>query len=140
MLSNRLNAIFAAEMTAVKQFLTHSTMLANEGNHALAQCVRRKSEEAGIHAAVLRNLGADALPDETRIGRGVKSMLENDLALQQDLVPQLTAAIRASTNATRQLLEVILVAEERHLDWLEAQLHLIAELGEEEYCASQRTA
>jgi bacterioferritin len=138
--ASKLQAILASELIAAQQFQAHSVIFAAEGYRQLSETLQRRSAEASQHAAALAGLGVHAELDEPRIGRGVKSMLEIDLALEQDLVPQLTAAIRASTAATRQLLEAILVTEERHLDWLEAQLHLIAELGVEDYCASQQTA
>ncbi len=131
----KLQAILAAELTAADQFHRHATMLAAEGYHELAARLHIRSAEAAAYAETLAGQGINAAADEPRIGRGVKSMLENDLALEQDLVPQLTAAIRAEKS---ELLEKILLAEERHLDWLEAQLHLIAEIGAEDYCASQR--
>ena len=40
-------------------------------------------------------------------------------------------------NFTKVLLEGILVSEEEHLDWLEAQLGLIAQIGEAQYLAQQ---
>ena len=43
-------------------------------------------------------------------------------------------------NGTRSLLEEILKAEEEHIDWLEAQLHQIEEIGVENYLAQQLEA
>jgi bacterioferritin len=40
-------------------------------------------------------------------------------------------------NGTRALLEEILKSEEEHIDWLEAQLHQIQEIGVENYLAQQ---
>ena len=40
-------------------------------------------------------------------------------------------------NGTRALLEEILKSEEEHIDWLEAQLHQIKEIGVENYLAQQ---
>ncbi len=42
-----------------------------------------------------------------------------------------------SDNGTRELLEDILVNEEESVDWLEAQLHIIEEIGKEQYLAEQ---
>ena len=38
-------------------------------------------------------------------------------------------------NGSRELLEGILTDEEEHIDWLEAQLHAISEMGIENYLA-----
>ena len=40
-------------------------------------------------------------------------------------------------NASRELFERILKEEEQHVDWLEAQLHQIKELGYERYLSQQ---
>ena len=40
-------------------------------------------------------------------------------------------------NGTRDLFERILVSEEKHADWLETQLSLIAQIGEQQYLAQQ---
>ena len=39
--------------------------------------------------------------------------------------------------ALNELLEQILADEETHMDWIEAQLHLIQEVGQENYLAQQ---
>ncbi len=40
-------------------------------------------------------------------------------------------------NATRELLEGMLCSEEEHVDWLESQLDLIRQVGEQNYLAQQ---
>ena len=76
-----------------------------------------------------------------RIGKSVKAQFENDLALELEALPRLNDAIRVATdakdNGSRDLFEKILVDEEEHVDWLEAQLHMIKEVGIENYLATQ---
>jgi bacterioferritin len=76
-----------------------------------------------------------------RIGRTVKEQFENDLALELEALPRLNDAVRVATeagdNGSRDLFESILTDEEEHVDWLEAQLHIIREVGIENYLASQ---
>jgi bacterioferritin len=76
-----------------------------------------------------------------RIGLNVKQQFENDLALELEAVPRLNDAIKVATeagdNGSRELFEKILVDEEEHVDWLEAQLHMIREVGYENYLAQQ---
>jgi bacterioferritin len=76
-----------------------------------------------------------------RIGQNVKAQFENDLALELEAIPRLNKAIQVATevgdNGSRELFEKILVDEEEHVDWLEAQLHIIQEVGIENYLASQ---
>ncbi|MBL8177177.1 MAG: bacterioferritin, partial [Bryobacterales bacterium] len=74
-----------------------------------------------------------------RIGQNVKQQLENDLALEYEAVPRLNKAINcaveAGDNGSRDLFEKILTDEEKHVDYLEAQLHMIKEMGYENYLA-----
>jgi bacterioferritin len=68
-------------------------------------------------------------------------MLECDLKLELDAVPQLKEAIAYSElvadYVTRELLEDILESEEEHVDWLETQLELVQQVGIENYLQSQ---
>jgi bacterioferritin len=71
----------------------------------------------------------------------VKAQIENDLALELEAVPRLNRGIRlceqAGDNGSRDLLVKILTDEEHHVDFLEAQLHIIQEIGIENYLAQQ---
>jgi len=75
------------------------------------------------------------------IGQNVKAQLQNDLDVEYDAVKRLNAGIetcvKAGDNGSRDLLQKILVDEEEHIDWLEAQLHAIQEMGIENYLAQQ---
>ena len=76
-----------------------------------------------------------------KIGVDVKAQLESDLALELDALPRLNAAIKHATevgdNASRELFEQILIDEEEHVDYLEGQLHVIGEIGLDNYLAQQ---
>jgi bacterioferritin len=76
-----------------------------------------------------------------KIGANVKAQLESDLAIELDALPRLNAAIKTATelgdNASRELFEQILIDEEEHVDHLEGQLHVIAEIGLEQYLSQQ---
>jgi len=75
------------------------------------------------------------------IGENVKEQLTLDLALEREALVQLNAGIATCTaeadNGTRDLIERILVSEEEHVDWLEAQLELIEQVGVQNYLAAQ---
>ena len=75
------------------------------------------------------------------IGKTVKEQFQNDLNLELQAVPRLNKAIACATaahdNGSRELFEKILVDEEHHVDWLEAQLHMMSEVGEGNYLAQQ---
>ena len=74
-------------------------------------------------------------------GGGGKGMIESDLALEIGAVKQYNDAVALATkegdNGSRDLLVQLLKDEEEHVDFLEAQMHLIKELGYERYLTMQ---
>jgi bacterioferritin len=114
----------------------------------LAQHVRKESIDEMKHAEALieRILFLDGTPNMTElmkltVGSTVKDQLEGDLALELTGVAMYNKAIGIARdegdNASRELFERILKEEEQHVDWLEAQLHQIKELGYERYLSQQ---
>jgi len=79
--------------------------------------------------------------DKIMVGSGIKQQLENDLGLElaalSILRPGIKTCLEASDDASRELLEHILVDEEKHVDWIETQLHQIEEVGYQNYLAQQ---
>jgi bacterioferritin len=75
------------------------------------------------------------------VGATVPEMMKVDLALELDAVARLNRGVALATqkgdNGTRALFEGILVSEEEHIDWLEAQLQQIQDVGPENYLARQ---
>lgn len=143
-----LNEVLKAELTAINQYFLHAEMLNNWGYQRLYRYTRKESIEEMVHAEKLmeRILFLDGTPIMTetmalRIGKSVKEQFENDLKLELEAIPRLNEAIRVATEAkdggSRDLFEEILVDEEEHVDWLEAQLHMIREVGIENYLATQ---
>jgi bacterioferritin len=143
-----LNEVLKAELTAINQYFLHAEMCENWGYHKLAGFTRKESIEEMRHAESLmeRILYLDGTPTmhelfPLRIGRNVKEQLENDLQLEYEAVPRLNRgielAVSASDNGSRDLLEKILTDEEHHVDYLEAQLHIIQEIGLDNYLAQQ---
>ena len=68
-------------------------------------------------------------------------MLECDLALEHDAVPDLREGIQYCEEVkdfvSRDLFNTILESEEEHIDWLETQLGLIDKMGIENYIQAQ---
>jgi bacterioferritin len=144
----RLNEVLKAELTAISQYFLHAEMMEHWGYHRLAEIVRKESIDEMKHAEELmeRILFLEGMPRmhelfPLRIGDNVRAQLENDLALELEAVERLNRAIAeavaAGDNGTRELLEELLEDEEEHVDFLEAQLHLVRELGLEKYLAQQ---
>ena len=73
------------------------------------------------------------------MGENAIEQHEIDLALELEAVKRLNAGItlarEQADNGTRELFEHILVEEEESVDWHEAQLHLVKEVGRERYLA-----
>jgi bacterioferritin len=143
-----LNEALKAELTAINQYFLHSEMCEHWGYHSLAEVTKKESIGEMKHAEVLmeRILLLEGTPNmsdyfKINIGQNVKQQFQNDLKLELDAVTRLNAGIQtcvaAKDNGSRELLEKILVEEEEHIDYLEAQLHAIDEIGIEVYLAEQ---
>ncbi len=143
-----LQECLKAELTAINQYFLHAEMMENWGYKKLASYTKKESIDEMKHAEAIleRMLYLDGSPNMTelfplKIGQSVKAQLENDLALELAAVPRLNGAIKTAVevgdNGSRELFEKILIDEEHHVDWLEAQLHIISEIGVENYLAQQ---
>ncbi|MDX1980982.1 MAG: bacterioferritin [Bryobacteraceae bacterium] len=143
-----LQEALKGELTAINQYFLHAEMMENWGYERMAKITRKESIDEMRHAESLleRILYLDGSPNMTelfplRIGQNLKQQLENDLALEMEALPRLNRAIQsaveAGDNGSRELFEKILVDEEHHVDFLEAQLHQIQEMGYENYLAQQ---
>jgi bacterioferritin len=77
--------------------------------------------------------------DRILVGTTPREQLRNDLALEHAtlavLRPGIALCLEIWDHGTRDLLERILVDEEHHVDWIEAQEHKIAEVGYQQYLA-----
>jgi len=143
-----LNQVLKAELTAINQYFLHAEMCENWGYERLAKHTRKESIEEMTHAEKLMEhiLYLDGAPNvsdyfKINIGSNVKQQLQNDLNVEYDAVKRLNEGIetcvKASDNGSREILEKILRDEEEHIDWLEAQLNAINEMGIENYLAQQ---
>jgi len=143
-----LNEVLKAELTAINQYFLHAEMLENWGYNRLAKYVRKESIDEMKHAETLieRILFFEGVPNVTdyfkiNIGKTVQIQLENDLRLEYEAIPRLnqciSVCIEVGDNATREIFEHILLDEEQHVDWLEAQLGMIGEMGIANYLSQQ---
>ncbi len=143
-----LNTILTNELTAINQYFLHAKMLKSWGYLKLAEQVRSESIDEMRHADQLmeRILFLEGLPNlqtlgKLMIGENLKESLECDLRLELQGRPQLIEAIAHCESVrdypSRELFESILESEEEHIDWLETQLALIADIGIQNYQQSQ---
>lgn len=143
-----LNEVLKAELTAINQYFLHAEMCENWGYERLAKLIRKESIEEMVHAEKLieRILYLDGTPNmsdyfKINIGATVEQQFKNDLELEYTAVKRLNEGIpvcmEAADNGSRELVEKILSDEEHHIDWLEAQLHAIGEIGIANYLTEQ---
>jgi bacterioferritin len=143
-----LNQVLKAELTAINQYFLHAEMCENWGYERLAKLIRKESIEEMQHAEKLieRVLYLDGSPNmsdyfKINIGQTVEQQYKNDVQLEYDAVKRLNDGIQLciaqNDGGSRELAEKILSDEEHHIDWLEAQLHAIDEMGYQNYLAQQ---
>jgi len=143
-----LNHALRSELTAINQYFLHAEMCDNWGYHRLAEIVKKQSIDEMKHAEELieRILFLEGTPNlgmglSLVAGANVKAQLESDLKLELEAFVQYNAAIKACAeegdNTSRELFVKLLEDEERHIDFLEAQLHIIEEAGIERYLIKQ---
>jgi len=145
-----LNQLLTNELTAINQYFVHAKMCQNWGYHRLAAKIREESIDEMRHAdeVISRILFLEGVPNVQRyhkikVGETVREQLEVDLALEYDAIKFLNQGIAlartAADNATEDMMTKILVSEEQHADWIETQLELIRQIGEQNYLAQQLT-
>jgi bacterioferritin len=143
----KLNEALREELTAINQYFVHAEMCHNWGYHRLGNYIRKQSIGEMKHAEELleRIIFLDGAPKmeplPLTIGPEVRVQLQNDLDLELKAVVMYNDAIKtareAGDNTSRELFEQLLKDEEQHVDFLEAQLHQIKQLGYERYLSQQ---
>jgi bacterioferritin len=143
-----LNEILTGELTAISQYFLHAKMCLNWGYDHLGKKIYEESIDEMKHADKLveRILFLDGLPNlqklgKLSIGQTVVEILNNDLAFESQTVPRLNAGIKlcrdVGDNGSEDLLTRILVDSESHVDWLESQVELVKQVGEQNFLAQQ---
>jgi len=146
-----LNDVLTAELTAINQYFIHHKMCENWGYKRLSDKKREESIEEMVHAdkVIARILFFDGVPNmqrmnPVRVGEDPIEQHEIDLALELEAVKRLNEGValarEKADNGTRDLLEEILKEEEESVDWHEAQLHLVKEVGREAYLSEMINA
>lgn len=139
-----LNKVLRNELTAINQYFLHARMFKDMGLKELADHEYEESIDEMKHADALveRVLFLEGLPNlqdigRLRIGENPREMIECDLALENDAIPDLREAVVHCESirdfVSRDLFASILESEEEHVDWLETQLQLIDTVGLQNY-------
>jgi len=143
-----LNQRLAEELTSINQYMVHSEMCDNWGYERLHQAIEKRAIDEMKHAEKLiaRILFLEGRPivsdlNKIHIGAEVPKMHENDRSAEEVAIKGYNESIRLAVevgdNGSRELLEDILEEEEVHIDWLEAQLDQIKQMGSQNYLVEQ---
>ena len=143
-----LNARLAEELTAINQYMVHAEMCDNWGYKQLAEAIEKRAKDEMKHAEklIIRILFLDGIPivsnlNQIFIGAEVPRMHENDHGAELGAIKSYNESIRLATelgdNNTKVILESILKDEDDHIDWIEAQLDEIKQVGIQNYLAQQ---
>ena len=136
----QLNLALSSELTAIVQYMTHSEMCQNWGYKRLGEIIKVRAIEEMRHAEGLieRVIFLDSTPTvdvglKPQLGSKVQQQMEINLKDELDSVRQYNQAaktcVEAGDDGSRALFERMIQDEERHADFLEAQLHSIQEMG-----------
>jgi bacterioferritin len=144
----KLNARLADELTAINQYMVHSEMCANWGYNRLHEAIEKRAIEEMKHAEKLiaRILFLEGRPivsnlNKVNIGSEVEVQHANDWAAEEAAIKayneDICLATEVGDNGSRELLESLLTDEESHIDWIEAQLDQIKQMGIQNYLVEQ---
>lgn len=144
----KLNDLLSDELTAINQYMVHAEMCENWRYEQLGKTIQKRAIAEMKHAEKLiaRILFLEGCPTVSSlkkicIGAGVDKQHENDWGAELEAIKSYNDGIRLAVelgdNGTRELLGSILMEEEDHIDWIEAQLDQIKQIGLKCYLAEQ---
>jgi bacterioferritin len=143
-----LNVLLADELTAVSQYMVQAEMCANWGYDKLSGAIEKRAIEEMKHAEkhIGRILFLEGMPivsnlNKIQIGETVESHHKNDWEAENGAIQAYNTGIKLAVdlgdNGTREMLESILKDEEAHIDWIEAQIDQIKQMGLQAYLSEQ---
>ncbi len=144
----KINDLLSDELTAISQYMVHAGMDDNWGYKGLHDSVEKRAIDEMKHAEMLidRILFLEGTPvvsslKKISIGAEVEKQLHNDHQAEDGAIKSYNDGIKLAgelaDNGTRALFETILKDEERHIDWLEAQVDEISQMGLPNYLVEQ---
>jgi bacterioferritin len=147
----QLNDALRSELIAINQYFIHAEMCESWGYSKIGDFIKKQSIDEMKHAEKLieRILFLEGVPGmgmklPLKIGESVKAQIESDLVLEHEAFTQYNTAAQTCAdegdNTSAELFKTLLADEERHIDFLEAQLHIIKEIGIQNYLAKQMKA
>ena len=145
---DKLNDLLSDELTAINQYMVHSEMCDNWGYEKLHKLIEKRAIDEMKHAEKLiaRILFLDGRPvvsnlKKISIGAEVPAQHQNDWDAEDGAIKSYNDGIRLAMelgdNGSRELMDSILKDEENHIDWIEAQLDEIKQMGVQNYLVEQ---
>ncbi len=145
---DKLNDLLSMELTSINQYMVHAEMCENWSYERLHKSGVKRAINEMKHAEKLiaRILFLEGRPivsnlKKINIGSDVESQHKNDLTFELDAQKSFNdgvkLAVEVGDNGTRELLTTILKDEEDHIDFLEAQLDQIQQMGIQKYLVEQ---
>jgi len=144
----KLNSLLADELTAISQYMVHGSMCDNWGydklHHAIEERAITEMKHAEMH--IDRILFLEGTPvvsnlNKMHIGTTVEEQLKFDHESEAGAIKAyneaISLAVEVGDNGTKEFLDAILKDEEKHIDWIEAQLDQIGQMGSPNYLAKQ---
>jgi bacterioferritin len=143
-----LNTLLADELTAINQYMVQAELCDNWGYERLHKEIKKLSIDEMKHSEKLieRIIFLEGSPTVSRlnainIGGDVQAIHNNnhgsEIAAVKAYNDAIQICVQAGDNGTRELLKSILTDEEDHIEWLEAQLDQIKQMGIQLYLAEQ---
>ena len=145
---DKLNFLLADELTAISQYMVHAEMADDWGYAELAKVIEKRAIDEMKHAEkhIGRILFLEGLPivsnlNPMHIGATIEKGLNNDHTAEEVAILEYNKAIALASelkdHGTRDMLVQILNDEEAHIDWIEAQIEQIEQMGLQTYLAQQ---
>lgn len=143
-----LNQVLTTELTAINQYLAQEEQCERWGFRRLAeahesavQSKRKHSEELVERILFLEGTADLQKLGKVKPGKTVAEQLKLDHGVETETVRLLNSiiaqAVEAGDNGTRDLLAHIVKDAEEQVNWIEAQLTLVEQVGEQNYLAQQ---
>ncbi|MGA2403328.1 MAG: bacterioferritin [Syntrophobacteraceae bacterium] len=144
----KLNDLLSDELTAINQYMVHSEMCDNWGYERLHKLIEKRAIDEMKHAEKLiaRILFLEGRPivsnlKKINIGAEVPNQHQSDWDAEDGAIKSYNDGIRLAVeladNGSREIMESILKDEEGHIDWIEAQLDQIKQMGVANYLVEQ---
>ena len=144
----KLNDLLSDELTAINQYFVHAEMCENWGYERLHKLIEKRAIAEMKHAEKLiaRILFLEGRPivsnlKKISIGSEVPAQHQHDWEAEDGAIKSYNDGIRLAMelgdNGSRELMVSNLKAEEEHIDWIEAQLDEIKQMGVAIYLAEQ---